>query len=247
MGPTGTPSSGRRFFSVTGIDWDDDASITAWAYRVWQQLTDDERNHMTREPRIHLTGRYTEAVAYATAIHATQTRKGTDIPYACHLLGVSSLVIEAGGDEDQAIAGLLHDAAEDCGGEARLADIEARFGARVAGIVRGCSDSITENPERKQPWRPRKEAHLTHLKKADADVVMVTAADKLHNARAIWTDIQRDGVLTLKRFNADADDVAWYYGQILKVLQDRAAPVDLTIPLEEAVTGIRSAVTAVAS
>ncbi|MDQ1246248.1 MAG: hypothetical protein QG597_616, partial [Actinomycetota bacterium] len=124
----------------------------------------------------------------------------------------------------------------------RLADIEARFGARVAGIVCGCSDSITENPDDKLPWRQRKETHLGHLATADDSVILVTAADKLHNARAIWTDIQRDGVQTLARFNAEPDRLAWYYESILEVLRDREAPAVLTIPLAEAVSGIAQSV-----
>jgi (p)ppGpp synthase/HD superfamily hydrolase len=102
-------------------------------------------------PNVMLTKRYAEAVAYASIIHATDVRKGTEISYLCHLLGVSSLVIEAGGDEDQAIAGLLHDAVEDAGGMARAADIRARFGDRVTKIVIACSDSTDEEWKRVTP------------------------------------------------------------------------------------------------
>ena len=245
MGYTDPSSPDRRaFIPVTGIDWDDDASLRRWAYRAWQHITDDWGNDMTEAPSTVLTDRYTEAVGYATALHANQTRKGNTIAYACHLLGVSSLVIEAGGDEDQAIAGLLHDAAEDCGGEPRLVDIEARFGPRVERIVRGCSDSLTTDPAAKARWRDRKKAHLAHLAEADADVVIVTAADKLHNARAIWTDIQRDGIDTLTRFNANGHDIVWYYESMLKALWDKDAPTVLTIPLAETVAAIAHAVKA---
>ena len=236
------PPDRRAFISVSGIDWDDDASIERWAYRVWQHITEDWGNDMTKAPSTVLTDRYTEAVGYATALHANQTRKGNTIAYVCHLLGVSSLVVEAGGDEDQAIAGLLHDAAEDCGGEPRLADIEAWFGSRVAKIVRGCSDSLTTDPDDKAPWRERKRTHLAHLAEADADVVLVTAADKLHNARAIWTDIQREGIDTFSRFNANGRNIVWYYQSMLEVLLDKGASPILTVPLTETVTAIASAV-----
>jgi len=174
-------------------------------------------------------------------MHASQTRKGTAIPYVSHLLGVSSLVLEALGDEDQAIAALLHDAAEDCGGEPRLVEIEQMFGPRVASIVRGCSDSLVQDPKMKLPWRERKEEYIRHIEDASMDVILVSCADKLHNARAIWTDVQRDGVETMKRFNAPGAEIAWYYTSLLAAFASRGAPADLVIPLREVTENLSTA------
>lgn len=204
-------------------------------------MTQQKNSEFETEPNIRLSPRYFEAVAYASGLHAGQTRKGTSIPYMSHLLGVSSLVIEALGDEDQAIAALLHDAAEDCGGEPRLVEIDAMFGPRVALIVRGCSDSLVEDPKVKLPWRERKEEYIRHLQDVSPDVILVSCADKLHNARAIWTDIQRDGVETMERFNAPGPEIAWYYSSLLSAFELRGAPVDLLIPLREVVLNLSKA------
>jgi (p)ppGpp synthase/HD superfamily hydrolase len=157
---------------------------------------------------MHLTKRFEDALLYACHIHAAQKRKGSDTPYIAHLLGTAALVIEAGGDEDQAIAALLHDAAEDQGGEARLADIENRFGPRVAGIVRECTDSV-EDP--KPAWRPRKEAYIASLEEKSPDSLLVTLADKIYNAEAIVADFAVLGDELWDRFNADAVNIRWYY------------------------------------
>lgn len=197
---------------------------------------------MSELPNVVLSEQYFDAVRFAARIHAGHTRKDTTLPYVCHLLAVSASVLEAGGDEDQAIAGLLHDAAEDCGGEPCLAEIRQIFGARVADIVLGCSDSLTEDPELKEDWRPRKERHLSHLRAASADVAVVTAADKLHNVRAINVDIRVSGVAYLKRFNASPDDLVWYYETLTSILQDLSAPLPLVVPLREEVALLRSLV-----
>jgi (p)ppGpp synthase/HD superfamily hydrolase len=161
--------------------------------------------------------RFSEALAYATDTHRAQARKGTTIPYVAHLLAVAALVLEDGGDEDLAIAALLHDAAEDQGGETRLADIERRFGSRVSGIVKELSDT-TEFP--KPPWRGRKAAHLAHLAHASDDAVRVALADKLHNLRAIVTDYCMHGDALWERFDPDADQL-WYYRSLIDVLGSR--------------------------
>lgn len=143
-----------------------------------------------------LTAKYDHTLMYASAVHGGHKRKGTEIPYISHLMAVSALVMEGGGDEDMAIAGLLHDAAEDQGGEDRLADIQMRFGKRVAGIVRKCSDSLLEDPCEKAPWKKRKAKYLRDLKRTNLasslgrDYVLVTTADKLHNAQAILRDFR---------------------------------------------------------
>lgn len=182
-----------------------------------------------------LTERYTDAVAYAATAHAAQRRKGTDIPYISHLLAVSGSVLEAGGDEDQAIAGLLHDVVEDQGGLPRAEAVRARFGDRVADIVLGCSDSMSEDAEAKAPYVERKAAHIAHLRDASDDVLLVTAADKLHNARAIHTDLIIDGPDMLKRFNARPDQILTYYLSILDVLEYRGTTPVLVMPLRHAV------------
>ena len=127
-----------------------------------------------------------DAITYALDIHAAQLRKGAETPYIGHLLGVASLVLEHGGDEEQAMAAALHDAIEDCGAEQEVI-IAARFGPRVATIVRGCTDADTIP---KPPWQARKDAYIAHLEDASLDILIVSCADKLHNARAILTDLQ---------------------------------------------------------
>lgn len=184
-----------------------------------------------------LTIRYAEAVSYESIAHATQTRKGTDLPYICHLLGVSSLVLEAGGDEELAIAGLLHDVAEDQGGDRRLDDVRKRFGDRVADIVEACSDSLSEDPSKKAPYEERKRHHIEHLRHASDDVLLVTAADKLHNARAIHADllVLGPGMLNDKGFNGTAEQILWYYYSILAVLEERQVSPHLTKSLRHTV------------
>ena len=148
---------------------------------------------------------------YANAQHAGQTRKATNIAYISHPIGVAGLIIEARGDEDQAIGGLLHDVAEDSGGEPRLREIKRKFGSRVEAIVRGCSDSLGAKDEEKAPWRVRKEEHVERLWRANGDILLVTAADKTHNARAIVTDLELIGSALWDRFNAAPLDILWYY------------------------------------
>ena len=154
--------------------------------------------------------RLADAAALAFQIHADQLRKGTDIPYVSHLLAVAALVLEHGGDEEQACAALLHDAIED-GGAAWEAVIAGRFGSRVAGIVRACTDADTQP---KPPWRARKEAYLAHLETAPPDALLVSAADKLHNARAIAADLRTHGQAVFNRFTAGREGTLWHYGAL---------------------------------
>lgn len=191
------------------------------------------------EPTLVLGRRYADAVEYAAQVHARHTRKGTQTAYMCHALAVSALVIEAGGDEDMAIAALLHDAAEDGGGKERLADIAKTFGPRVAYLVGACSDSLAAEGALKAPWRERKKAHLEHLLASDDAAAVIVAADKLHNARALWTDIQLDGMDTLARFNAQPAQVFWYYEESLKVLSRKNVSDVLLLPLTELVEILR--------
>jgi len=159
-----------------------------------------------------LTRRFEQALLFATRKHAGQTRKGTPTPYISHLLSVAGLVLEAGGDEDLAIAALLHDVVEDCGGAPMLKEIRRRFGKRVAHVVEGCTETdLTPKP----PWRQRKEDYLKHLRTANADVRLVSAADKLHNARTILTDYRECGEAVWERFQGKRDGTLWYYRALL--------------------------------
>jgi len=161
-----------------------------------------------------LTRRYESALVYAAQLHATQKRKGGDIPYITHLMSVSSLVLEGGGDEDEAIAGLLHDGPEDQGGHETLNEIKQLFGDRVAHIVAGCTDSFAaEKPE----WRGRKEAYLAHLEEAEPSIMLVSCADKLHNARTILEDYYHVGESLWDRFNASRDGTLWYYAELARI------------------------------
>ena len=162
--------------------------------------------------------RFGRALAHAAEKHAGQKRKGTRIPYISHPLAVASLVLEFGGGEDEVIAALLHDVAEDCGGQEALDEIRQIFGMGVAAIVAGCTDTL-ENP--KPEWRPRKEAYLAHLQAAHRSVRLVAAADKLHNARSIVRDYRREGEDVWKRFSAPKEDVLWYYGAVTRALEAR--------------------------
>jgi (p)ppGpp synthase/HD superfamily hydrolase len=165
-----------------------------------------------------LTSRFDRAMVYAHEAHREQIRKGTAIPYISHLLAVAALVLEDGGDEDEAIAALLHDAVEDQGGSSRLEDIRGKFGARVAEIVESCSDSI-DKPKR--PWRERKELYLKHLRHANNSALRVSAADKLHNLRCILADWKRIGDSLWKRFSAEKDAQLWYYSELVAIFEAR--------------------------
>jgi (p)ppGpp synthase/HD superfamily hydrolase len=155
--------------------------------------------------------RFEEALAFAAQTHRTQLRKGGGIPYMGHLLGVCSLVIEDGGTEDEAIAALLHDAAEDRGGERMLAEIRTRFGDHVAGVAAACSDTF-ETP--KPPWRERKQTYIDHRDGQPESVLRVSLADKLFNARAILRDYLVVGNDVWSRFKAGRDGQRWYYHRL---------------------------------
>lgn len=157
---------------------------------------------------IELGPRFQRAFLFAAEKHKNQARKASTIPYIAHLMGVASLVLEAGGDEDLAIAALLHDVVEDCGGEPMLREVRRRFGNRVAEVVDGCTDAY-EIP--KPPWRERKENYLRRLKKEDAGTRLVSAADKLNNVRSILSDYRAIGESIWSRFNGGREGTLWYY------------------------------------
>src|SRR3984957_7808235 len=171
----------------------------------------------TTSPR--LTPKFVKAMQYAAEKHATQTRKGSDIPYLGHLLSVAGFVIEADGTETEAIAALLHDAAEDQGGEETLAEIRQKFGDEVASIVAECSDTVATP---KPPWREHKENYIHHLSDASDSAVLVSLADKLHNAHAILRDFRAHGAQLWQRFSVkDPADHLWYYKSLLDVYSAR--------------------------
>ena len=178
--------------------------------------------------------RFTEAFEYARELHADQLRKGTSVPYVAHLLGVASLVLEAGGDEDQAIAALLHDAVEDQGGASTQAEIRRRFGDRVEAIVAACSDT-DRHP--KPPWRERKDAYLNHLRTAPREALLVSLADKVHNARALLADLGTDGEGMWTRFSGGRDGELWYYRRLSETFVE-LYPSPLASELERTVREI---------
>jgi len=158
--------------------------------------------------KVKLGPRFQRAFQFASKMHSGQTRKASSIPYLAHLIGVASLVLEAGGDEDLAMAALLHDVVEDCGGAPMLKEVRKHFGARVANIVDGCTDAY-EVP--KPAWRARKENYIRRLKKETAETRLVSAADKLHNIRSILSDYRAIGESIWSRFNGGREGTLWYY------------------------------------
>jgi len=176
------------------------------------------------------------AFLFAAEKHSGQTRKASSIPYLAHLIGVASLVLEAGGDEDLAIAALLHDVVEDCGGAPMLKEVRRRFGPRVAKVVEGCTDADTYP---KPPWRERKEKYIRHLRRADSETRLVSAADKLNNVRSILSDYRNLGEAVWLRFNGGREGTLWYY----RTLRDeflRHKPNRITRDLELAVNELQS-------
>ena len=174
----------------------------------------------------HLTGSFVAAVEYAIAVHAAQRRKGTNVPYVAHLLAVAALVLESGGDEEAAIAALLHDAPEDQGGEARLEDVRVRFGKRVADIVRQCSDSLTADAKAKGPWPGRKSEYIAHVSaSSDRGYLIVACADKLHNARAILQDHREVKGRIWERFIGNGEKtpamILGYYEELAAAFAER--------------------------
>ncbi len=161
--------------------------------------------------------RFEEALRYAIRLHGNQRRKGTEIPYISHLLSVAALVIENGGEEDEAIAALLHDAVEDQGGLTTREEIRRRFGDRVVEIVDGCTDATTMP---KPPWRERKERYIEQVRGASEEVLRVSAADKLHNARCILSDFRLKGDAVWDRFKGGKEGTLWYYRTIIEAFHE---------------------------
>ena len=203
--------------------------------RVKAQKSKPQR---TQRPQrsIRLGPRFLRAFVFAAEKHKNQPRKTSTVPYIAHLMGVASLVLEAGGDEDLAIAALLHDVVEDCGGAPMLKEVRRRFGARVARIVDGCTDACVYP---KPPWRERKENYIARLRDEDIDTRLVSAADKLNNVRSILSDYRVVGESVWSRFNGGREGTLWYY----RTLRDeflRDKPNRITRDLSLAVSELES-------
>ena len=184
-----------------------------------------------------LTERFEQALVFTAQLHKQQRRRGSGVPYLAHLLSVAGLVIEHGGDEDEAIAALLHDAIEDQGGPAARDEIRRRFGDRVTAIVDGCTDA---DGHPKPPWHERKRAYVDRLSTASPSVRLVSAADKLHNARSVLHDYRAIQEEVWNRFQGGRDGTLWYYRAVTNALLD-ADPTPLVEQLNRVVTALEDA------
>jgi (p)ppGpp synthase/HD superfamily hydrolase len=193
-----------------------------------------------REPTL-LTTRFQEGLALATRVHAGDMRKGTSIPYLAHLLGVCALVLTDGGDEDEAIAGLLHDTLEDHPDSVSRTQLQDLFGARVLRLVDSCTDTPADYRGGPKPaWRERKLRYLEHVRHARPDELRVSLADKVDNARAILADYRSLGDALWARFSAGREDQLWYYGALVDVFRAASPPGRLLGQLEAHVEELRS-------
>lgn len=167
------------------------------------------------------------AFDFAAREHQHQYRKSTDIPYISHLMSVAALVFENGGNEDQAIAGLLHDVIEDADSPSRIPEIKeaikSQFGEKVLEIVEACTDGEPNEYRTKPLWKPRKEAYLARLEKKDATTLLVSCCDKLHNARSILIDLKTAGVgyKVFNRFSASKEETLWYYSSLSTLFESK--------------------------
>ncbi|MFL7814037.1 MAG: HD domain-containing protein [Anaerolineales bacterium] len=172
----------------------------------------------------------------AYRLHNQQTRKGSNTPYVSHLMAVSALVLENGGNENQAIAALLHDAVEDQGGWDTLREIKDKFGDEVADLVDGCTDAYTHP---KPPWKERKVSYLEKLRSAPDSVVLISLSDKVHNARSILHDLQRVGDSVWEKFSGGKTGTLWYYQSLANIFDSAPYPVlkqELRYLVEEIIT-----------
>ena len=198
----------------------------------------DSHKHKKRVLSRPLSDKFNDALVYAARLHREQPRKGKDIPYVGHLLGVASLVLESGGDEEMAIAALLHDAVEDQGGQPRMEEIRKLFGAKVARIVHGCTDSDEIDPDCKAPWCERKEKYIAHVEhKADPEVRLVSAADKVHNARSVLSGHYEIGDAVFDSFSGRKQGTLWYYRALVDAF--RAAEAQDHHPEDAAAHGCK--------
>lgn len=183
-----------------------------------------------------LSSRFADAMAFAFEVHRGQTKKGTSVPYISHLLEVTATVLTYGGNEDEAIAALLHDSVEDHSDAVSFTTLAERFGNRVAAIVESCSDtSVSPKP----PWKPRKERYIEHLRNAEESVLIVSAADKLSNARAVIKDFREHGDKVWERFNAGKQEQLWYYRAVTATLMGRVGATRIRPLIEELERAVR--------
>jgi hypothetical protein len=192
------------------------------------------------ETDMQLSPKFDMALQYAVHVHAHQVRKVSGTPYIAHLLGVASIALENGANEGEAIAALLHDAGEDAGGEGRIGDIRLRFGDAVADIVQGCTDAVVIP---KPPWRKRKEDYIAHVPTASASTRLVSASDKLYNARAILADFRQLGDKVWTRFTGGREGTLWYYRSLVTAFR-QAGNSPLIDELDRIVTQLESLVSA---
>jgi (p)ppGpp synthase/HD superfamily hydrolase len=189
-----------------------------------------------------LTDRFLDAVALAEEVHGRQRRSGTDVPYLAHLLVVTGLVLEDGGDEDEAVAAMLHDSVEQGGGQQMLNRVEQRFGPRVAAIVEACSDTVEEDHDER--WIERKRRYLEHLPNIEDDgALRVSLADKLHNVRSLVREYREAGDALWGRFTEKTpQEQLWYYRRLLEFFRERR-PGPLTEDLARAVDELETLAT----
>ena len=177
-----------------------------------------------KDQQLHLTDRFSRAMDYARHLHI-ERRKATRIPYMAHLLGVASLVMGEAGQvpfpvtEDMVVAAHLHDAAEDHGGQTRIEDIRCNFGPEVARMVEGLSDTFVEDPSQKEDWDHRKTSYLGRLPLETLQTQLISAADKLYNARTILDEYRAIGAKVWDRFHRSRDQQIWYFHELLKVFK----------------------------
>lgn len=223
---------------------DRDRAVLEAAHQFVQVPIDPTTEHGPAPKNVgrELDGRFAHAVAYAARAHRDQVRKGSDIPYLAHVVSVGMLVLEHGGTEAQATAGVLHDVVEDQGGRSRLHDVRMHFGDDVADMVEHLSDAMPEPGDEKAPWRERKEQYLTHLGRlveTGADAVLVSACDKLHNAESIVADATdpdgNPGLGVFKRFTGRAEGTAWYYRSLLQCYERGQLPTRLLVRIGTAI------------
>ena len=181
-----------------------------------------------------MSERFVDAVGFANKLHGDQLRKGTNVPYISHLLIVSGIVLQHGGGEDEAIAALLHDTVEDCGGKPVMVEIRQRFGNKIAELVDGCTETDIQP---KPPWRERKERYLESIRSANPSVRLISCADKIHNASSIISEYRKVGEQVWDRFKANKTETLWFYTSMVNAMQasreNRSILEELVIIVED--------------
>ena len=186
-----------------------------------------------------MSHRFIEAVEFANELHGNQVRKGTNAPYISHLLIVAGLVLQHGGDEDEAIAALLHDTVEDCGGKPVMEKIRERFGDKIAGLV----DGVTETDVRpKPPWKERKNYYIAKIKNANPSVRLISCADKIHNLRSILFDYRTVGEKVWDKFKADKSETLWFYRSLVDAFRESGDSRPVFVEMERILNELETTV-----